>query len=235
MGQTPLHYAVIRAVNAGVTPYDAIESRAEARAGIETLIAAGANVDARDERGDTALHLAAQHSYSGRYYLSHADHAIEALLDAGANATARNAAGRTPWDFAQANESLSGSDAYWRLNEARFDTPMQDSRRPTATQPNSQQSAAPQRDGPGCEIPGYPAPANLRSIGLNWCTSSVDFQRRVFALQVAGAWCAIAEGTSSSPEQVAARHTEINVACDTLDALAARDGARCQCPADYRP
>ena len=60
----------------------------------------------------------------------------------------------------------------------------------------------------------------------------------MFALQAAGAWCAIAEGTSSSPEQVTARHQEINAACDALDALYALanpGGAACQCPAGYRP
>lgn len=61
-------------------------------------------------------------------------------------------------------------------------------------------------------------------MGLNWCGPSVGFQRRAFALQAAGAWCAIAQGTSSSAEQVRARHQEINAACDALDALGAQGG-----------
>ena len=45
---------------------------------------------------------------------------ITALLDAGADPKARNATGKTPWDHAKDNEALKGSDAYWRLNDARF-------------------------------------------------------------------------------------------------------------------
>ena len=91
-------------------------------------------------------------------------------------------------------------------------------------------------DGPGCEVPGYPTPANVQSLGLNWCGPSVDFQKRAFALQAAGAWCAIDGGSSSTPEQISARHQEINAACDALDELQARLGGRsCQCPAGYRP
>ena len=48
----------------------------------------------------------------------------------------------------------------------------------------------------------------------------------------------LAEGTSSSPAQVRARHEEINAGCDSLDALGALGGAGappCRCPAGYRP
>ena len=56
------------------------------------------------------------------------------------------------------------------------------------------------------------------------------------ALQAAGAWCALDGGTSTTPEQISARHQEINAACDTLEALEAlSDGPSCQCPAGYRP
>ena len=180
-----------------------------------------ADVEARDDDGNTPLHIAAKHDRYG-----HAGDAIEALLDAGASPTARNAAGQTPWELASGNEELNGSDAYWRLNEARFDEPVQESRRPGSVQPRAaasrEQQQAPPPQGRACEIPGYPAPNDVQTLGLGWCGSTVDFQRRVFALQAAGAWFAIGAGTSSTPEQVAARHQEITTLCDQLDALGAR-------------
>jgi len=53
-------------------------------AAIESLIAAGAEVNARDGDGFTPSPAI-----------------IEALLDAGADATARDAKGKTPWDYAE--------------------------------------------------------------------------------------------------------------------------------------
>ena len=88
---------------------------------IEVLLNAGASVDARDEDGNTLLHSAAE--LVSDFGDLHGGDAIEALLDAGANPAARNAAGETPWDLAKENEALKGSDAYWRLNDARFDAP----------------------------------------------------------------------------------------------------------------
>ena len=82
-----------------------------------------------------------------------------------------------------------------------------------------------------CEIPGYPTPQNIQSIGVSWCRSNVGFQRRAFALQAAGSWCELLGGTPN-----AAAHREmIHTVCDRLDALAALGGPRCQCPAGYRP
>ena len=89
--------------------------------------------------------------------------------------------------------------------------------------------------GGSCQIPGYPRPANPRTLGLAWCPAQVDFQRRVFALQAAGAQCAMATGSSSTPEQIQARRQEIKSACDRLDALQSPDIPTCQCPAGLRP
>ena len=86
-----------------------------------------------------------------------------------------------------------------------------------------------------CEVPGFPYPNDFRSLGLNWCPSNVDFQLRAIGLQAAGAWCGILGGTSSTPEQIAARHSEIVAACDRLDAMAGLSSLSCRCPTDYRP
>ena len=177
-GWTPLHHEVIRRfTHSEEFPELTSRALADSRARIEALIAAGANIEARDERGNTPLHLAARptsdswRSLPGT--LPHYGHAIEELLDGGANPSARNAAGRTPWDLAQANEALRGSDGYWRLNDARFNDPRQKSRRPANTLPGNRLAVASeqiQRQGPGCEIPGYPSPANVQGLGLNWCS-----------------------------------------------------------------
>ena len=67
---------------------------------MRALIEAGAEVDARDEDGDTALHLAARYAES--------DASLKALLDGGADATLRNNAGYRPWDYAKDSKSLAG-------------------------------------------------------------------------------------------------------------------------------
>ena len=244
-GRTPLHLAAISIVLYSSDLKDSSELFSRTAAGrqalIRALVALGANLEARDENGQTPLHLAAGYFLSNWDSIDpppHYGHAIEALLDAGADASARDANGRTAWDIAQSNEKLNGSDGYWRLNDARYNTPRQDSRRSTTNQPGRPQAAvseASPSEARACEISGYPAPADFVTLGLNWCSSSVDIQLRAFALQAAGAWCAISEGTSSAPEQIVARHQEINAACDALDALGNRGGPPCRCPAGYRP
>ena len=92
-GGTPLHWAT---TNEAVT----------------ALLQAGANLEARDEYSGTPLHRASE--------LSKNPAVIKVMLDAGADTAARNAAGKTPWDLVQVNDALKGSDAYWRLNDARF-------------------------------------------------------------------------------------------------------------------
>jgi hypothetical protein len=42
-------------------------------------------------------------------------------LNAGANGTAVNEEGLTPFELAKVNEALAGADAYWALNDARFE------------------------------------------------------------------------------------------------------------------
>ena len=97
LGSTPLHEAARGNENPAV---------------IEALLAAGADVNMRDELlGSTPLHAAASSNENPAV--------VEALLAAGANAAVNNAAGQTPWDLAQENEALKGSDTYRRLNDAR--------------------------------------------------------------------------------------------------------------------
>lgn len=79
---------------------------------VMALVDAGANLEARAERGWTPLHAAAAKTDNPAV--------VEALLDAGANPAERNERGRTPFYYAKRNEALKGTDVYWRLNEARF-------------------------------------------------------------------------------------------------------------------
>ena len=82
--------------------------------------------------------------------------------------------------------------------------------------------------GGGCQVPGYPnPPGGVSNLGFSWCPASVGLQVRSFALQAAGAECAIATGSSSTPEQIEVRRREIRAACDRLTALGQ---GNCQCP-----
>ena len=82
--------------------------------------------------------------------------------------------------------------------------------------------------GDSCEIPGYPSPpGGVANLGFSWCPASVTLQVRSFALQAAGAQCAIATGSSSTPAQVQARRREIAAACGRLAALGL---SNCRCP-----
>ena len=118
------------------------------------------------------------------------------------------------------NRKLKGSDAYWRLNDARYEPLGGGARRvPTAIPEPAGNEDVP-ASGTGCQVQGYPSPAGgVVNLGFSWCPASVDLQVRAFALQAAGAQCAIATGSSSTPEQIEARRREIQAACDRLSAL----------------
>ena len=131
IGRTPLHEASAWGTVGNVT----------------ALLAGGSNPSARDVGGDTPLHLAArfnehpgvivtlveaglrpndQSSGDGKTALHFAAQfnanpsVIDVLLDAGADPKIRDHDGLIPWDLLEAREDMKGSDAYWRLNYARW-------------------------------------------------------------------------------------------------------------------
>ena len=97
VGWFPLHFAVVLGSPVAVN----------------TLISIGGDVNAQSRLGDTPLHLATEYNPNPTV--------ITLLLDAGADATARDNEGKTPWDHAQDNEALRGTDAWWRLREGGLD------------------------------------------------------------------------------------------------------------------
>ena len=78
----------------------------------KVLIEAGAKVDVRDEHGQTLLH---HQAFIGKANV------VEFLLRTGANPKAKDKGGDTPFDAAQIRGKLKGTDAYWKLNEAKYD------------------------------------------------------------------------------------------------------------------
>lgn len=79
---------------------------------VTALLKADADPNARTRKSLTPLHLAAKRNPSPEV--------ITTLLDAGAAANAQDADGKQPFDYAESNEFIRGSEAYWRLNDARF-------------------------------------------------------------------------------------------------------------------
>ena len=76
------------------------------------LLQAGANPNTPDRlSGRTPLHSAAR--------LRTAE-VVTALLEAGADPTARDDERKLPFDLAEDNEQLKGTEAYRKLNRARF-------------------------------------------------------------------------------------------------------------------
>ena len=83
---------------------------------VQALLVAGAAPTARTGNGSTPLRHAVTFSENPAM--------IEVLLNAGADPKVRDKDDKTPWDYAKDRESLKASDTYWRLNEARFTSPI---------------------------------------------------------------------------------------------------------------
>ena len=108
---------------------------------VKILVEAGANVQARNNIGDTPLNRAAAHNGNpvvvkvlleagadieaqsedgwtplhDSAVFNKTPTVVTALLDAGANPKAETNEGKTAFDLMQENEKLKGTDAYWRL------------------------------------------------------------------------------------------------------------------------
>ena len=82
---------------------------------VKAALAAGADPGALDEYGTTPLHWAAG------AFGNHNPLVITALIEGGADPSARDDDGKVPFDYAKDNEALKGTEAYWLLNEARFE------------------------------------------------------------------------------------------------------------------
>ena len=101
-GQTPLHHAARAAVS---------ETTAVI---VAALLQAGADLEGRDAFGCTPLHYAVRAELPGTAAV------VAVFLDVGADPNARDKYGKVPFDYAEANAQLKGTDAYWKLNGARF-------------------------------------------------------------------------------------------------------------------
>jgi len=44
-----------------------------------------------------------------------------ALLAAGASGSVKNSGDKTPFDLADENKKIKGTDAYWKLNDAQYE------------------------------------------------------------------------------------------------------------------
>ena len=215
------------------------------------LVAAGASLEARDKYGKTPLHWATGMGLTGPPPLEN----TKALLTAGANPNAQNKWGRRPKEEVLAaargtrTKKSGGGGGLGALiagvavgtalgvagaNEEEAlaaGTIFAEQVRTGQPSPGGVGTAGAAGGvmsvGGSCEIPGYPnPPGGVANLGLAWCPSNVDFQVRAFALQAAGAQCAIATGSSSTPAQIQARRREIAAACGRLAALGAPN---CQC------
>jgi len=126
---------------AGMTPLHLAAMNNSAPSVITALIEGGADPDARNEFDFTftASHATAEENLAASVMVSmigamiavtplhmaawHNENpsVITALIEGGADPGARDEWGKTPFDYAEDNEALRGTEAYWRLNDGRFE------------------------------------------------------------------------------------------------------------------
>ena len=126
IGTTPLHLAALRGdvdavkilLNAGAdvdtraVHVEALLASPVAQEIVGALVAADFVLGAPILGGLTPLHLAALRGNA---------HVVEVLLDAGADSKSRTAIAWHAFDYARHGNQLTGTDVYWRLNDAQFD------------------------------------------------------------------------------------------------------------------
>jgi ankyrin repeat protein len=83
---------------------------------VKSLLDFGANVNARNEHGDTPLHSLVQDKECAKNPFQVA----KALIEAGADGKAKNKNGKTPFDLANENRLLKETETYWLLNDALY-------------------------------------------------------------------------------------------------------------------
>jgi ankyrin repeat protein len=85
---------------------------------VKSLLAAGADVNARDEDGDTPLHFAARMGSDdeGAKY----SEVARVLIAAGATGSIQNKEGKTAFDVASDKLKQTDPELYWRLNDLRY-------------------------------------------------------------------------------------------------------------------
>ena len=219
---TPLHWAARYNENPAV---------------IETLLNSGADPMAKDKRDDTPLDAAEsaknniaievlrhqKRAAARRTRTKKSGGGLGAFIAGTALAATASAAGASTEDAVALGSSVITGQQPAGNSGAGFD--------PDVLGPTG--STGGTAGGGSCLIPGYPRPpGGVANLGFSWCPASVSMQARAFALQAAGAQCAIATGSSSTPEQIQARRREIAAACERLAALGV---SNCRCPAGYGP
>ena len=208
---------------------------------VKALIDAGADQMAWNEKGKTPLQVASKGTRA-RKVLRNAWASLPESQKMAHQALVRRRKGTSGPDYlglalgvaggAAVAAAGGGSNESIEAGAVMAETIMTGKAPAGAPSPESATGALGVAGGGPCQIPGYPKPpGGVKNLGLPWCPASVGMQVRAFALQAAGAQCAISLGSSSTPEQIESARREIRAACARLDAWGE---GNCQCPPGLR-